>query len=86
VDSEIVKDESRPAEGKGRNAKSRNVGWKDKKDNGKEPVGGNLAVDTGALSDSALGTLTKEIKKTEENLHTKIGRLLAKELDKQRAS
>jgi hypothetical protein len=72
-------------EGKGRNAKSRNVGWKDKKDNGKDPVGGNSSgLDTGALSDSALGALTKEIKKTEDNLHTKIGRLLAKELDKQR--
>ena len=85
VDSEIVKDETRPVEGRGRNTKSRNVGWKDKKDNGKDPVGGNSSgLDTGALSDSALGTLTKEIKKTEENLHTKIGRLLAKELDKQR--
>jgi hypothetical protein len=84
VDSEIVKDETRP-EGKGRNARSRNVGWKDKKDNGKDPVGGNSSgVDAGSLSDSALGALTKEIKKTEDNLHTKIGRLLAKELDKQR--
>ena len=87
VDSEIVKDETRPAEGKGRNAKSRNVGWKDKKDNGKDALGGNSSgLDTGALSDSALGALTKEIKKTEENLHTKIGRMLAKELDKQRKS
>ena len=85
VDSEIVKDETRPAEGKGRNARSRNVGWKDKKDNGKDFVGGNSSgLDTGAVSDSALGALTKEIKKTEDNLHTKIGRLLAKELDKQR--
>ena len=85
VDSEIVKDEARPSEGRGRNIKSRNVGWKDKKENGKDPVGGNSSgLDTGALSDSALGVLTKEIKKTEENLHTKIGRLLAKELDKQR--
>ena len=87
VDSEIVKDEARPSEGRGRNAKSRNVGWKDRKDNGKDPVGGNSSgLDTGSMSDSALGTLTKEIKKTEENLHTKIGRLLAKELDKQRKS
>lgn len=84
VDSEMVKDETRPSEGKGRNARSRNVGWKEKKDNGKDPLGGNTSgVDTGALSDSALGALTKEIKKTEDNLHTKIGRLLAKELDKQ---
>lgn len=87
VDSEIVKDEARPSEGKTRNAKSRNAGWREKKDNGKDPVGGNTSgLDTGALSDSALGVLTKEIKKTEDNLHTKIGRLLAKELDKQRKS
>ena len=87
VDSEIVKDETRPAEGKGRSTKSRNINWRDKKDNGKDPVGGNSSgLDTGALSDSALGTLTKEIKKTEDNLHTKIGRMLAKELDKQRES
>lgn len=85
VDTEIVKDEVRPSEGKGRNAKSRNAGWKDRKDNGKDPVGGNSSgLDTGALSDGALGALTKEIKKTEDNLHTKIGRLLSKELDKQR--
>ena len=72
-------------EGRDRNTKSRNLGWKDKKDNGKDPMGGNSSgPDTGALSDSALGTLTREIKKAEENLHTKIGRLLAKELDKQR--
>ena len=87
VDSEIVKDETRPAEGKSRSTKSRNLNWRDKKDNGKDPVGGNSSgLDTGALSDSALGSLTKEIKKTEENLHTRIGRLLAKELDKQRKS
>ena len=85
VDSEIVKDETRPTEGRGRNTKSRNVVWKDKKDNGKDSVGGNSSgLDTGAMSDSALGALTKEIKRTEDNLHTKIGRLLTKELDKQR--
>ena len=87
VDSEIVKDETRPVDSKGRNARSRNVGWRDRKDNGKDPVGGSSSgLDAGVVSDSALGTLTKEIKKTEENLHTKIGRLLAKELDKQRKS
>ena len=65
--------------------KLRNVGWKDKKDYGSDLVDGNSSsLDTGVLSDSTLGTLTKEIKKTEDNLHTKIGRLLAKELDKQR--
>ena len=85
VDSEIVKDEARPTESKGRNTKSRNVGWRDKKDNGKDFVGGNSSgLDTGTMSDSALGALTKEIKKTEDNLHTKIGRMLTKELDKQR--
>lgn len=87
VDSEIIKDEARPSEGKGRNTKSRNAGWKERKDNGKDSFGGNSSgLDTGALSDSALGALTKEIKRTEDNLHTKIGRLLAKELDKQRKS
>jgi hypothetical protein len=85
VDSEIVKDETRPAEGKGRSTKSRNVNWRDKKDNGKDPIGGNSSgLDTGTMSDSALGSLTREIKKTEENLHMRIGRTLAKELDKQR--
>ena len=85
VDSEIVKDEARPLEGKGRNARSRNAGWRDKKENGKDSVGGTSSgLDTGVLSDSALGALTKEIKKTEENLHTKIGRMLTKELEKQR--
>jgi len=37
--------------------------------------------ETGALSDSMLGALTKEIEETKENLHVRFERLLAEELD-----
>ncbi|KAF8522117.1 hypothetical protein BU17DRAFT_87217 [Hysterangium stoloniferum] len=41
-------------------------------------------LDLGPLSDSPVAiSLTKEIRKVEENLHTRIGRLIGKELDKQ---
>ena len=68
---------------KGKNAK-KNVGWKEKEDSGKEKEFKGRGGDS-APNEAALGvTLSKEIRKVEENLHTRIGRLISKELDKQR--
>lgn len=84
VELEHMKDDSRSQDVKSKGTKGKNVGWKDRdepaKDKGKAQVG-----ESSVLNDSALGVaLQKEIRKVEENLHTRIGRLIAKELDKQR--
>ncbi|KAH9934831.1 uncharacterized protein B0H18DRAFT_978500 [Fomitopsis serialis] len=86
VEGEHSRDESgRMQEQKGKNAKGKNVGWKDKeKDDGKEKEGKARGGDPTIINDSPLGVaLTKEMRKVEENLHTRIGRLIGKELDKQ---
>lgn len=86
VEVEQSKEEARTHDVKGKGPKGKNVGWKDKDDSGKEKEKEKgKAVESSALSDSPLGaSLSKEIRKVEENLHTRIGRLIAKELDKQR--
>ncbi|OJT08940.1 hypothetical protein TRAPUB_150 [Trametes pubescens] len=67
----------RGGKGKGVN-KGKNVGWKDKDE--REKVAQKVEPDY----NSDLGsTLSKEIKKSEESLHNRLGRLIAKELDKQ---
>ncbi|TFY60695.1 hypothetical protein EVJ58_g4976 [Rhodofomes roseus] len=87
VEGEHSRDESgRLQEPKGKIAKGKNVGWKDKeKDNeGKEKESKARGNDPTVIGDSQLGVaLTKEMRKVEENLHTRIGRLIGKELDKQ---
>ncbi|KZT11432.1 uncharacterized protein LAESUDRAFT_740929 [Laetiporus sulphureus 93-53] len=88
---EVEVDSSRDGSGRGqeprgKNAKGKNVGWKDKdrEDSGREKDGKSRGSDTAALNETPMGVaLTKEIRKVEENLHTRIGRLIGKELDKQ---
>nr|GAT59590.1 predicted protein [Mycena chlorophos] len=76
--------EGRLHEGKGRRGK--NVNWKDKgpsgegKNTGGAGAGaGGASADDGAVSQA----LNREIRKMEESLHTRIGRLIGKEMDKQ---
>ncbi|KZT69035.1 hypothetical protein DAEQUDRAFT_757242 [Daedalea quercina L-15889] len=86
VEGDHSRDESgRLQEPKGKNTRGKNVGWKDKeKDDGKEKEGKARGGDPAILNESPLGVaLTKEMRKVEENLHTRIGRLIGKELDKQ---
>lgn len=87
VEGEHSRDESgRAQEPRGKNVKGKNVGWKDKdrEDTGKEKETKGRSGDAAVISDSPLGTaLSKEIRKVEESLHTRIGRLIGKELDKQ---
>ncbi|KAI0093935.1 hypothetical protein BDY19DRAFT_881333 [Irpex rosettiformis] len=79
------REEGRGHEIKGRGQKGKNPAWKNNNDessSGRDNAKGKAPENGG--SDSQLATvLTKEIKKVEENLHTKIGRMLGKELDKQ---
>ncbi|KAG6832704.1 hypothetical protein H0H92_012276 [Tricholoma furcatifolium] len=64
---------------KGKGPKSVNL--KEKEEQAKDK---NSRSDALMVSESGLGqTLSREIKKSEESLHTRIGRLLTKEMDKQ---
>lgn len=81
------RDEARAPENKGK-GRGRNAPWKNgdesgnSKDNQRDVKG--KGVDTNVSNDALGMTLTKEIRKVEENLHTRIGRMIGKELDKQR--
>lgn len=71
--------DGRPSDTKGKGSKGKNVGW----DSGKEKEKLQKA-NTDAVVENMLGqVLTREIRKTEENLHTRLGRLIGKEMDKQ---
>lgn len=82
IESELTRDEARGAESKGRGAKGKYVAFRDREDRDKEK---GAKPDLGSVSDSGVAQIVaKEIKKSEENLHTRIGRLITKEMDKQR--
>jgi hypothetical protein len=75
-----IREESRSGDNRGR-ARGKNVGWKEKeaKETAVKPaetLNGSEAQLSAAMS--------KEIKKMEETLYSRIGRLVGKELDKQR--
>lgn len=83
VELDQSKEEATPRENKNKPVKGKNVVWKDKEEPPKDK--NNKGGDNSILNDSPLGiALTKEIRKVEENLHTRIGRLIARELDRQR--
>lgn len=66
-------------------AKGKNVNWKEDNGNSSKEANAKAGKEAAIINDSALGqALSKEIKKTEDSLHTKIGRLIGKEMDKQR--
>ncbi|KAH0830388.1 hypothetical protein J3R83DRAFT_1782 [Lanmaoa asiatica] len=80
IESELTRDEARGSEAKGKSAKGKNVAFRDREDSRDK----GARLDLGAISDSGVAQLVaKEIKKSEENLHTRIGRLITKEMDKQ---
>ncbi|KAE9394980.1 hypothetical protein BT96DRAFT_966810 [Gymnopus androsaceus JB14] len=87
-DNEADVAEVRPEPKGGRGKK---VGWKAKErepeDSGNGTSGkekNSKATDSALINESGLGqALSREIRRTEENLHTRIGRLLSKEMDKQ---
>lgn len=78
IESEMARDDVRMADAKGKNTKGKNVAFRDRDDREKN------RIDSGTMSDSGLlQMVSKEIKKSEESLHTRIGRLIGKEMDKQ---
>jgi hypothetical protein len=78
-ETDLTRDEGRTESS--RKGKAKSSGWKDKDEKGKE----TKTNDASLIGESALGqALSREIRKTEESLHTRIGRLIAKEMDKQR--
>ena len=82
VEAVDSRDEGRVNEPKGKGQKGRknnDEGFKSAEAKGKGPEASGSGTDTPLAA-----TLTKEIRKVEENLHTRIGRLIGKELDKQR--
>lgn len=88
IEGDIAHDEIRAAEGRGKKntggGKQKNVVFRDSDENGKDKQRkeGN---DAALINESALGqALSREIRKSEESLHTRIGRLIGKEMDKQR--
>ncbi|KAJ6618338.1 hypothetical protein B0H10DRAFT_2030437 [Mycena sp. CBHHK59/15] len=85
-EADVARDEGRLPETKGKGAKGKNVNWKEKEDNGKDKDKDKNAKTSDAtlINESALGqALSREIRKMEESLHTRIGRLIGKEMDKQ---
>ncbi|KAF8558471.1 hypothetical protein OG21DRAFT_1405181 [Imleria badia] len=82
IESELTRDEARGPEAKGKGAKGKNVAFRDREDIRDKDKGAK--ADLGSTSDSGVAQIVaKEIKKSEENLHTRIGRLITKEMDKQ---
>ncbi|KAF8136086.1 hypothetical protein EV363DRAFT_1318702 [Boletus edulis] len=82
IESELAREEARGVETKGKSAKGKNVAFRDREDTRDKDKGAK--ADLGSMSDTGVAQLVaKEIKKSEENLHTRIGRLITKEMDKQ---
>ncbi|KAF7295306.1 hypothetical protein MIND_01069900 [Mycena indigotica] len=69
--------ENRGQEGKGRGGRGKNVNWKDKDEKNAKNA------DSAALNSDVNQALNREIRKMEDSLHTRIGRLIGKEMDKQ---
>ena len=66
--------------------KGKNVNWREREEMSKDRDKTGKSSDPAAINDLALGqALSREMKKTEENLHNRIGKLIGKEMDKQRA-
>lgn len=85
AEGDLTRDEGRLPETKIKNTKGKNVNWKEKDDIAKDRDKNTKSNDTALINESALGqALSREIRKTEESLHTRIGRLIGKEMDKQR--
>ncbi|KAH9060084.1 hypothetical protein EDB87DRAFT_1562339 [Lactarius vividus] len=76
VEAEI-REEGRSNDNRGR-GRGKNVGWREKeaKETSAKPLDSGNEAQLGAV-------MSKEIKKMEENLYSRIGRLVGKELDKQ---
>jgi hypothetical protein len=88
IEADITHDDIRASEGRGKKnigGKQKNVIFRDSDENGKDKQKKEANADAALINESALGqALIREIRKSEESLHTRIGRLIGKEMDKQR--
>jgi hypothetical protein len=89
LEGDVARDEVRAHDAKGKGVRGKNVAFRDRdREQAKtisEAEKGFKGADLGAMSDSSIAqAVSKEIKKSEESLHTRIGRLIGKEMDKQR--
>ena len=75
-----IREESRSGDNRGR-SRGKNVGWKEKET--KESAVKSAETPNGSEAQLS-AAMSKEIKKMEETLYSRIGRLVGKELDKQR--
>lgn len=85
-EADVTRDEGRQ-ETKGKGTKGKNVNWKEDngKDKDKDKDKTPKASEPALVNEAVLGqALSREIRKSEESLHTRIGRLIGKEMDKQR--
>ena len=80
VEQEVTPREEPRVEPKNRPNKGKKVDFKDKDDKDRTVK----AAEPSAINESVLSqALSREMKKTEENLHNRIGRLINKEMDRQ---
>lgn len=83
LEADVARDEVRAHDAKGKSVRGKNVAFRDREQTKEAEKG--FKGDAGAISDSGIAqVVSKEIKKSEESLHTRIGRLIGKEMDKQR--
>jgi hypothetical protein len=79
VEGDFTRDDARSDAG--RKSRPKNVGWKDKDEGVRKDA---KPGDSSVGGDPPLNQMTKDIRKMEDNLHTRIGRLIGKEMEKQR--
>jgi hypothetical protein len=84
VENEYSEGQRSTTDQKTKGPKNKNVNWKEESGKDKDNKA-SKSTDAALISESSLGqALSREIKKTEESLHSRIGKLIGKEMDKQR--
>jgi hypothetical protein len=83
LEIDMPRDDTKMQDGRNKGAKAgKAVGWARDREEPKEKV--TKAVEPPASNDGALTqSIAREIKRSEENLHNRLGRLIGKEMDKQ---
>jgi len=82
-DGDSNRDETRIPESKAKGGKGKNVNWKEKDDNNRDKDKNGKSNEAIINESSLAQALSREMRKTEDSLHTRIGRLIGKEMDKQ---
>lgn len=83
VEMDINRDDPKTSDGRNKGTKSNKaVVWAKERDESKDKAPARTG-DVSPSDHNLAQSLAKEIKKTEENLHSRLGRLIGKEMDKQ---